>query len=184
MKKDFGVKTWLYPMPVLMIATYNEDGTPNVMNAAWGGTGGEETLAICIDNTHKTWANLEKRKAYTVSVGTAAQVKACDALGCVSGNKVADTVARSGFHMTKAPHVDAPTIDELPLVFECELVSMDPDTCLVIGKVVNVACDESALTDGQPDAEKIGPISYDPVAHVYRPLASPLAPAFKVGLEL
>ena len=86
--------------------------------------------------------------------------------------------------MTKAPHVDAPTIDELPLVFECELGSMDPDTCLVIGKVVNVACDESALTDGQPDAEKIGPISYDPVAHVYRPLASPLAPAFKVGLEL
>ena len=184
MKKDFGVKTWLYPMPVLMIATYNDDGTPNVMNAAWGGTGGEETLAICIDNTHKTWANLEKRKAYTVSVGTAAQVKACDYLGCVSGNKVADKVARSGFHMTKAPHVDAPTIDELPLVFECELVSMDPDTCLVIGKVVNVACDESALTDGQPDAEKIGPISYDPVAHVYRPLASQLAPAFKVGLEL
>ena len=65
MKKDFGVKTWLYPMPVLMIATYNEDGSPNVMNAAWGGTGGEELLTVCIDNTHKTWANIERRKAFT-----------------------------------------------------------------------------------------------------------------------
>ena len=133
MKKDFGVKTWLYPMPVLMIATYNEDGSPNVMNAAWGGTGGEELLTVCIDNTHKIWANIEKRKAFTFSVGTAAQVKACD--------------------------------------------------YLVVGKVVNVACDEAALTDGNPDAEKIAPITYDPVAHVYRPLAAPLASAFKVGLE-
>ena len=183
MKKDFGVKTWLYPMPVLMIATYNDDGSPNVMNAAWGGTGGEELLTVCIDNTHKTWANIEKRKAFTISVGTAAQVKACDYLGCVSGNKTPDKVAKSGLHVTRSNHVDAPTIDELPLVFECELVSMDPDTCLVVGKVVNVACDESALTDGKPDAEKIAPITFDPVAHVYRPLAAPLAQAFKVGLE-
>lgn len=184
MKKDFGVKTWLMPMPVLMIATYNEDGIPNVMNAAWGGTGGEEQLTICIDSTHKTWANIAARKAYTVSVGTAAQVKACDYLGCVSGNQTQDKVAKSGLHATKSAHVDAPTIDELPLVFECELVSMDPDTCLVVGKVVNVACEESALRDGKPDAGKIGPISFDPVAHVYRPLGAPIAAAFKVGLDL
>ena len=183
MKKDFGVKTWLYPMPVLMIATYNEDGSPNVMNAAWGGTGGEELLTICIDNTHRTWANIAARKAYTVSVGTVAQVKACDYLGCVSGNKVADKVAKSGLHVSKSAHVDAPVIDELPLVFECELVSMDDETCLVIGKVVNVACDESALTNNQPDAEKIAPITYDPVTPVYRPLGKPLAQAFKIGLE-
>ncbi len=130
LKKDFGVKTWLYPMPVLMIATYNEDGSPNVMNATWGGTGGEELLTVCIDNTHKIWANIEKRKAFTISVGTAVQVKACD--------------------------------------------------YLVVGKVVNVACDEAALTDGNPDAEKIAPITYDPVAHVYRPLAAPLGAVFPV----
>ena len=78
-------------------------------------------------------------------------------LGCVSGNKTPDKVAKSGLHVTRSSHVDAPTIDELPLVFECELVSMDPDTCLVVGKVVNVACDESVLTDGKPDAETIAP---------------------------
>ena len=183
MKKDFGVKTWLCPMPVLMVATFNEDGSPNVMTAAWGGTGGEELLTVCIDNTHRTWTNIERQRAFTVSVGTASQVKACDYLGCVSGNRIPDKVAKSGFNATRSQHVDAPTINELPLVFECELVSMDPDTCLVVGKVVNVACDESALTDGKPDMEKIVPIAFDPVAHVYRLLAEPLAPAFKIGLE-
>lgn len=179
MKKDFGVKTWLYPMPVLMIATYGADGTPDVMNAAWGGTGGEEMLAICIDSTHKTWANLAARKAFTVSVGTEAQLRACDHLGCVSANQVPDKVAQTGWHLVKAAHVDAPTIEELPLAFECELVSMDPETCLVLGKVVNVAADESVLTAGKPDPEKIKPISFDPVLHVYRGLTAPLGKAFQ-----
>ena len=183
MKKDFGVKTWLCPMPVLMVATFNEDGSPNVMTAAWGGTGGEELLTVCIDNMHKTWTNIERRRAFTVSVGTARQVKACDFLGCVSGNRIPDKVAKCGFNTTRSQHVDAPMIDELPLAFECQLVSMDSDTCLVVGKVVNVACDESVLTDGKPDVEKIAPIAFDPVAHVYRSLAASLAPAFKVGLE-
>ena len=179
MKKDFGAKTWLYPMPVLMIASYGEDGTPDVMNAAWGGTGGEELLTICIDNTHKTWANIAKRRAFTVSVGTAAELKTCDHLGCISANKDPDKVAKSGWRLAKSAHVDAPTVENLPLVFECELVSMDPDTCLVIGKVVNVAVDESVLTDGQPDPDKIKPIAYDPVQHVYRGLTAPLAKAFQ-----
>lgn len=179
MKKDFGVKTWLYPMPVLMIASYGEDGTPDVMNAAWGGTGGEDLLTICIDNTHKTWANIEKRRAFTVSVGTVDELKTCDHLGCVSANKEPDKVAKSGWRLVRSAHVDAPTVENLPLVFECELVSMDPETCLVIGKVVNVAVDESVLTDGKPDHDKIRPLTYDPVNHVYRGLTGPLAKAFQ-----
>ena len=179
MKKDFGVKTWLCPMPVLMVATFNEDGSPNVMTAAWGGTGGEELLTVCVDNTHKTWTNIERRRAFTVSVGTAMQVKACDYLGCVSGSRIPDKVAKSGFNTTRSQHVDAPTVENLPLVFECELVSMDPETCLVIGKVVNVAVDESVLTDGKPDPDKIKPLAYDPVDHVYRGLTAPLAKAFQ-----
>ena len=179
MKKDFGVKTWLLPMPVLMIATYGEDGTPNAMNAAWGGTGGDELLTVCIDNTHKTWANLEKRRAFTVSVGTEGQMKTCDHLGCVSGYKEPDKVAKAGWTVEKSPHVDAPRINELPLAFECEVVSMDPETCLVVGKVVNVAADESVLTDGKPDTEKVRPLTYDPLQHVYRGLTSPLGKAFQ-----
>lgn len=179
MKKDFGIKTWLMPMPVLMIATYGEDGTPNVMNAAWGGTGGDELLAICIDSSHKTWANLEKRRAFTVSPGTEAQLKTCDHLGCVSGNQEPDKVAKAGWTVEKSPHVDAPRINELPLAFECEVVSMDPETCLVLGKVLNVAADDSVLADGKPDPGKIKPLAYDPLIHAYRGLTPPLAKAFQ-----
>ena len=182
MKKDFGVKTWLLPMPVLMVASYGEGDLPNVMAAAWGGTGSDDLLTVCIDSGHRTWANIEKRKAFTVAVGVESQVKACDALGCVSGNKVPDKVAKAGWHTDKSAHVDAPVVRELPLVFECELVSMDPDTCLVVGRVVNVAADESVLTDGKPDPDKIVPISYDPMGHVYRSVGAPVAPAYQEKL--
>jgi len=179
MKKGFGTKTWMLPMPVLMIATYGEDGTPDVMNAAWGGTGSEELLTVCIDNAHKTWANIEKRRAFTVSVGVESQVKVCDHLGCVSAHKEPDKVAKSGWTLARSAYVDAPAINELPLVFECELVSMDPETCLVVGKVVNVAADESVLTGGKPDPDKIKPLAFDPIKHVYRGLTEPIAKAFQ-----
>ena len=175
MKKDFGVKTWLLPMPVLMVGSYNDDDTANVMTAAWGGTGSDDLLTVCIDSGHKTWTNIEKRKAFTVAVGVESQVKACDALGSVSGNKTPDKVARVGWHADKSAHVDAPVVRELPLVFECELVSMDENTCLVVGRVVNVAADESVLTDGKPASDKIAPIAYDPLKLAYRSMGAPIA---------
>ena len=175
MKKDFGVKAWLLPMPVLMVGSYNDDGTANVMTAAWGGTGSDDLLTVCIDNGQKTWANIEKRKSFTVAVGVEAEVEACDILGSVSGNKVPDKVAKVGWHTDKSAHVDAPVVRELPLVFECELVSMDENTCLVIGRVVNVAADESVLTDGKPDSGKIMPIAYDPMRLAYRAMGDAIA---------
>ena len=182
MKKDFGVKTWLLPMPVLMVGSYDDAGIANVMTAAWGGTGSDDLLTVCIDSGHKTWANIEKRKAFTVSVGVEAQVKACDALGSVSGNEIPDKVAKAGWHTDKSAHVDAPVVRELPLVFECELVSMDPDTCLVVGRVVNVAADESVLTDGKPDTDKIVPIAYDPLKLAYRAMGATVAPVHQAKL--
>ena len=184
MKRDFGVKTWLLPMPVLMVGSYDEDGVPNVMTAAWGGTGSDNLLTVCIDSGHKTWANIEKRKAFTVAVGVESQVKACDALGCASGNKVPDKVAKVGWHTEKSAHADAPVVRELPLVFECELVSMDADTCLVVGRVVNVAADESVLTDGKPDPDKIAPIAYDPLEHTYRSMGASIASAYQERIEV
>ena len=88
MKKNLGKKNWMFPMPVLMIGTYGEDGTPDVMNAAWGGITLEDEITICIDTSHKTWANIAARKAFTVVFGTADTVASCDYLGLVSGNKV------------------------------------------------------------------------------------------------
>ena len=184
MKKNLGVKNWMFPMPVLMIGTYDEDGTPNMMNAAWGGVTLEDQITICIDTSHKTWANIAARKAFTVAFGTASTVKACDYLGIVSGGNVPDKVSKSGFTAVKSAFVDAPVMNELPLVLECELASMNEENCNVVGKIVNCAAEESMLVDGKPDAAKMKPICFDTCAHVYRIMGDAVAKAFSCGKEL
>ena len=184
MKKNLGKKNWMFPMPVLMIGTYGEDGTPDVMNAAWGGITLEDEITICIATPPKTWANTAARKAFTVAFGTADKVAACDYLGLVSGNKTPDKVAKSGFTVTKSAFVDAPVVNELPLVLECELVSMNEENCNVVGKILNCAVEESAMTDGKPDADKMKPICFDTCQHVYRLMGATVAPAFSCGKEL
>ena len=184
MKKNFGVKNWMFPMPVLMIGTYNADGTPNMMNAAWGGVTLEDQITICIDNSHKTWANIAARKAFTVAFGTAETVVPCDYLGIASGNKTPDKVAKSGFTTTKSAFVDAPVMVELPLVLECELVSMSEANCNVVGRIVNCAVEESMLTDGKPDAGKMKPICFDTCQHVYRLMGDVVDKAFSCGKKL
>ena len=184
MKKNLGNTNWMFPMPVLMIGTYGEDGMPDVMNAAWGGITREDEITICIDTGHKTWANIAARKAFTVAFGTANAVKACDYLGIASGNKTPGKVAKSGLTVTKSTFVDAPVVNELPLVLECELVSMNEENCNVVGKIVNCAVEEAALTDGKPDAAKLKPLCFDTCQHVYRIMGEVVAPAFSVGKEL
>lgn len=163
MKKDFGSKSWLYPMPVLIVAAYDEQGVPNVMNAAWGGIFTDETIGICLSAGHKTTKNILATRAFTVSMATVDQVAACDYAGIVSGNKVPDKFARAGFHATPSAHVNAPMIDELPMTLECELLSYDPASCHLTGRIVNISADESILTDGQIDLRKLRPICYDPI---------------------
>ena len=184
MKKNFGNKNWMFPMPVLMIATYDEGGTPDVMNAAWGGITLEDEITICIDTSHKTWSNIASKKAFTVAFGTADTAAQCDYLGIVSGNKTPDKVAKSGFTLTKSEFVDAPVVNELPLVLECNLVSMNEENCNVVGKIVNCAVEESALTDGKPDATKMKPICFDTCSHVYRIMGDAVAKAFSCGKAL
>ena len=183
MKKNFGNKNWMFPMPVLMIATYGEDGTPNVMNAAWGGITLEDEITICIDTSHKTWANIATKKAFTVAFGTVETASRCDYLGIVSGNQTPDKVAKSGFTLVKSGFVDAPVINELPLVLECKLVSMNAENCNVVGKIVNCAVEEEALTDGKPDAAKMKPICFDTCSHTYRVMGDIVAKAFSAGKE-
>ncbi|MBR4522617.1 MAG: flavin reductase family protein [Kiritimatiellae bacterium] len=184
MKQNLGVKNWMFPMPVLMIGTYNEDCTPNAMVAAWGGITLEDEITICIDTSHKTWANIAARKAFTVAFGTANAVKACDYLGIASGNKTPDKVKKSGLTVIKSEFVDAPVINELPLVLECKLVSMKEENCNVTGKIVNCGVEESAMTDGKPDAGKMKPVCYDTCGHFYRLMGDVVAPAFSCGKEL
>lgn len=185
MRKNFGAKEMCYPMPVFIIGTYNEDGTPNAMNAAWGGVTEEAQLTICVDSDHKTAKNVLARKAFTVSMGTAAYVDACDYVGIVSGNKEPDKFRKAGFHATRSTFVDAPLIDELPMALECEMISYDPENCHLVGKVVNVCVDEAYLdADGKVDVEKLQPITFDPVHHRYLVLGQAVGRAFHDGLAL
>lgn len=117
MRKDFGSKPMLYPMPVLIIGTYGEDGTPNAMNAAWGGIVDTNLIGICLAD-HKTTRNIFARKAFTVSMADAENMVAADYVGIVSGDKVPDKVARAGWRTSKSHLVDAPIIDELPMTLE------------------------------------------------------------------
>ena len=185
MKKNFGAKAMCYPMPVFIIGTYNADGTPNAMNAAWGGISAEQEISICVDNSHKTAENLIARKAFTVSMATADTLAACDYVGIVSGNKEPDKFAKAGFHATKSEFVDAPLIDELPMALECEVISYDTETCRLVGRIVNVSADESILGEnGKVDVAKLRPITYDSMNHHYLVLGEKVGQAFHDGLAL
>lgn len=183
MRKNFGPKPMLYPMPVFIIGTYNEDGTPNAMNVAWGGMADTELISICLGE-HRTTRNIFARKAFTVSMADAANVMAADYVGIVSGDKIPNKVEKAGWHTTKSEFVDAPLIDELPMALECEFVSYDDNSGLLIGRVVNVCAGESILTDGVIDLTKFRPITYDPCGHGYYTLGEKVGNAFSDGRKL
>ena len=185
MRKNFGAKAMCYPMPVFIIGTYNEDGTPNAMNAAWGGISEETEITICVDDSHKTADNLMARKAFTVSMATADQMVACDYVGIVSGNRDTEKFAKAGFHAVRSAFVDAPLIEELPMALECEVMSYDPETCRLVGRIVNVCVEESVLGDnGKVDVQKLRPITYDPMNHRYLVLGESVGQAFQAGTAL
>lgn len=185
MRKNFGAKPMCYPMPVYIIGSYGTDGTPNAMNAAWGGISEETEISICISADHKTTENILSRKAFTVSMATAKYIAACDYVGIVSGNKEPDKFAKAGFHATKSEFVDAPLIDELPMALECELISYDRESCRLVGRIVNVSADESVLGDnGKVDVSKLQPITFDPMNNHYLVLGEKVGQAFHDGVVL
>ena len=184
MRKNFGAKPILYPQPVFIIGTYDDNGTPDAMNAAWGGISEANEISICLSENHKTVKNILSRKAFTVSMATVATVVECDYVGMVSGNDTDDKMEKAGFHTFKSDFVDAPLIEELPMAVECKLISYDSDTCRLVGEIVNVCAEESVLTDGKIDPKKLKPIAYDPCNQTYISLGDVVGKAFHDGLQL
>ena len=184
MRKDLGVKAYLYPQPTLVIATYNEDGSSNAMVAAWGSVSDTNQIAIYVAKSHKTMSNILARKAFTVSMANEKNIKAIDYLGVTSGNKVADKFSHSGLTSVKSEHVDAPLIAELPLALECKFVSYDDEAELLLGEVVNVTADESVLDDGKLSVEKLAPVCYDSAGHGYYVMERRVGNAFSDGKTL
>jgi flavin reductase (DIM6/NTAB) family NADH-FMN oxidoreductase RutF len=185
MRKNFGAKPYTYPQPVFILASYGEDGTPDAMNAAWGGISGGSEVTMCISARHKSTENILKKKAFTISMADAAHVKECDYVGLASANDTLDKLAKAGFTVSKAEFVDAPVINELAVCVECKLVSYDEKSGHMVGEIVNVSVDESALTpDGEVDVAKVEPISFDPFNNKYVKVTEIVGNAFADGKEL
>lgn len=185
MRKNFGAKSWLYPEPVLIVASYDEEGMADAMNAAWGGISGNAEISMCLSPGHKTVKNILKKGAFTVSIADAAHVTECDYLGIVSANDVPDKLQRAGMHVQKSEFVDAPLIEELPMALECRLISYDEDTHRMVGEIVNISADESIIGDnGQIDPHRFSPITYDAPNSLYIKLGETVGNAFKDGEKL
>ena len=184
MRKDFGKKPWFYPLPVLIVGTYDENGKADAMNAAWGGIYESDQVVLCLSAGHKTTRNIKVKKAFTVSFADAAHVKEADYVGLVSGGSTPDKLEKAGFHPVRSSFVDAPVFDELPMALECRLVKFNEDGNIV-GEIVNVSADEKILNgDGAIDPDKLRPISFDPVHNAYRVLGERVGSAFRDGNAL
>ena len=183
MKKTIKTTEAIFPMPVLMIATYNEDGTVNVMNAAWGTMLERDQVVLNLTETHKTVKNIKKRKAFTVSIADAKHVKEADYFGMVSGNTTENKFANSGLSFVKSGVVDAPIINEFPICMECELLESESNFGIV-GKVINVLCEENVMKGDNVDISLLEAIAFDPYTHGYYKVTERVGNAFQDGLQI
>ncbi len=187
MRKDLGSLPAVFPMPVLMVGTYGEDGKVDVMNVAWGGIAGMDKIALYLAPDRKTLKNIRAKKAFTVALADEAHIKEADFLGTASGNTMADKFERTGLHAEKSPRVDAPIIQEFPLTMECELAEEAEmfGEIRVVGTIVNVNVDEKVLDEkGKVDAGKLNAVMFDQYRMTYYKVGEEFAKAWNVGKEL
>ena len=187
MKKDLGVKPYTFPMPVLMIATYGNDGKVDVMNMAWGGVCAENMVALNIDEDHKTSENIKARGAFTLSIADVAHIREADFFGIATGNKMEDKFERSGLHAVRSTRVDAPVIEEFPLTLECKVAEIQHTSYgfRVLGEIVNVLADEKVLDEqGRVMPEKLGAFVFDQFGSGYYALGEKVGQAWHTGAGL
>jgi len=185
MMKSLGAKTLLYPTPVLVICTYDSEGRANAMTASWGGIccSTPPCIAVSIRKATYTYGNLMEKEAFTVNIPSETQIKAADYFGMVSG-KNEDKFKAIRLTPVKGDLVDAPYIEEFPLVIECRLeqsIELGSHTQF-IGEIMDVKADESVLGDSEvPDIEKLRPVIFTPGSRNYYGIGRFVGKAFSVG---
>ncbi len=187
MKKNLGVIPAVFPMPVLMVAAYDENHVVNVMNAAWGMICDKDKIALFIDEEHKTTQNLLKTKAFSVSIADQAHMDVADFFGIATGNKMPDKFARSGYHAVQSTFVDAPVIEEFPVVMECSLAEVihTSNIYCIVGKIVNTAAEERILSEnGKVDPGKLQALIFDQFQHGYYLTGAKVGQAWNAGTAL
>ena len=185
--KSFGSKPWMLPQPVLIIGTYDEDGTPNAMNAAWGGQWDRGEIMISM-GAHATTENLVRCADFTVAFATKETMVASDFVGIVSAKNDPDKMKKAGWTAVKSDNVDAPVFADFPMTLECRIkhkIDESEEGYYIVAEVVNILVDENYLTEeGQPDVAKMQLITYEPVSHSYVALGEKVGDAFDAGKKL
>ncbi len=185
--KSFGQKAWLLPQPVLIIGTYDKNGKPNAMNAAWAGTWDNHEIMISMGK-HQTTENLDGKGEFTVAFATVETMTASDFVGVVSQKNDSEKMTKTGWTAIKAENVDAPVFVEFPMTLECRIKDKQDESATgyyIIAEVVNILCDEDYLAeDGKPDVERMNLITFDPVHLGYIQMGKTVGKAFSVGYKL
>lgn len=183
MKKGLKPASWIFPQPAIVIATWDKDGRADAMTAAWAGIYDTNKIGIMLDHRHKTMENIKEKGAFTVSMPTVETMAESDYFGTVSGNKVEDKIGKVGFHIVKSEYVDAPVIDEYPFTIECKVEKLIPEgeDFHVVGKIIHILADESILTNGKPDPEKLHPLVFDGINGTYMETGKAVGRAWKEG---
>lgn len=187
MKKSLGVKPFVFPMPVLLISTYDENGKVDVMNMAWGGICSENMVALNLDEEHKTSANIKNKMAFTLSVADIPHLKEADFFGIASGNKMDDKFERTGLTAVKSEFVDAPVVQEFPLTLECKVLELQHYSggFRVLGEIVNTLVDENVLDEnGKINPTKLNAFVFDQFQYGYYAIGEKVGQAWKSGADL
>ena len=187
MKKELGLVQAVYPMPLLMVAAYDENGKVNVMNVAWGQICDDDKIILFIGEGKKTWLNIKASHAFTVSLADQAHMDAADFFGIASGNRITDKFERTGYHAVKSDKVNAPVIEEFPVVMECELLEfLESDHVSgIVGRIVNVKAEEAVLSEnGKVDPLKLHALIFDQFQSGYYVTGARVGQAWNAGAAL
>ena len=185
MKKNIKHDMIMAPLPVLIIGTYDENGIPNAMNAAWGTQCDMNKITVFLSK-HKTTDNLELNKEFTVAFATKDTLEISDYFGIESGHKL-NKIEKAGVHVKKAEFVDAPLIEEYPVTLECKMTALNDDggDYRLVGEVVNIVAEESVLDEnGHIDLKKLEVIAFDSAHNTYRVIGDEVGRAFHDGLNI
>ena len=185
--KSYNPKPWMLPQTVLIIGTYDNEGRPNAMNAAWSGQWDTTEIMISM-GIHATTDNLNRNGEFTIAFATTETMLAADYVGIVSAKKEPDKIKKTGWNVVKASHVNAPVFTDFPMTMECKIkekIGESASGYYIIAEIVNILVDEKYIADdGQPDVEKMHLITFDPIHHNYIQLGAKVGNAFADGNKL
>lgn len=182
MRKNFGAKPYILPMPAMMLAAYDESEKPQAMMAVWGGITNEAEITVTVASVRNTLKGILAHGEFTVSMADGSVEAACDYLGVESGERVPDKFVKSGLTAVPAEHVHAPLIEELPFALECRVKSYDPETWRLVAEIVNVSLDERVLADdGKIDLDSFEPLAFEFMRKEYRRIGAKAGDAYRDG---